>query len=783
MNDVLVHPDLSSNSKALLFSFVRTYNGGALPPLTPEQEAAAFQASLRRGKGDQLKPPNFSFTNIPLEELEPFQHPASLVLDDVQGAPEPEVGSEPEGFDIQAFSLRRQSSPNVICSPFGFSKTDPPIRPFSSYRHEEILAAPEFILEKSTLPSGAIENIKCVILHGVNLDKKQVKALPTLLASYINVEVLVLNKLGPYTKHMKGRLKCPRIRTLDLANNSLDSFGRLLDLISGLTRLESLNIEGNPSLHASLPLDYTIRLVGSCPYMEVLNGKSLDVETRFQGISMYGPKQMRHDLPRIRWQLVLDSIPEVKQQMSHNLALAAVGEFAPLDLSYVVKLALPSCKLPYFNVCGFSSLEELDLSSNFIETLRNQGLEHADRLRVFDLRDNLIGRREELKVFGLVPLLRVVMLQGNKLKNYRSRLIYETRFLKGSNRVGGLLTVDREEVSIMERCGALLMWGTSAERRRVDDVRWAAILRLCYGAHQLATVPGLLQGVRRLLLLRQEVPSLDLAQFTNLEVADLAGIALFKVTGLDTLTRLRVLNLANNPSLKSTPVFQQISGLSSLESFSFFVVGGTHKRSPQSKTYRSKVITRLIFANRRLQVVDEQPIMLEERIAAYKNSGAPAPLMEQYRFNLVLTLNCTIGNPGRDYHFDAVLPGQQYQPRDITILRRMAGWGIVSEAANFQPFQALVELDLSGNRIQNLLELGLQGLALLRVICLHNNEIDTPLAAVAELMLGWPSLEVITLRSNPCMRTDDDRLKLIGLIPSFRMPVSFTLLFDHANMI
>lgn len=85
---------------------------------------------------------------------------------------------------------------------------------------------------------------------------------------------------------------------------------------------------------------------------------------------------------------------------------------------------------------------------------------------------------------------------------------------------------------------------------------------------------------------------------------------------------------------------------------------------------------------------------MTERCEAYRAIGATNEQVEVYRFHLALNLNCTLPW-NRRYHYTEVEIGNQYDPSSITVLRRMNGHGLISQAMNFKRFVSLEELNLS----------------------------------------------------------------------------------------
>lgn len=68
----------------------------------------------------------------------------------------------------------------------------------------------------------------------------------------------------------------------------------------------------------------------------------------------------------------------------------------------LTKIEIVNAFLTVFHVGEFKNLELLDLSNNKITNIRGCGLEHCDRLKVLNLKNNLIIKKENLKALWYV---------------------------------------------------------------------------------------------------------------------------------------------------------------------------------------------------------------------------------------------------------------------------------------------------------------------------------------------------------------------------------------------
>lgn len=63
----------------------------------------------------------------------------------------------------------------------------------------------------------------------------------------------------------------------------------------------------------------------------------------------------------------------------------------------ITTIELVNCNLTIFHVGDMKNLLNLNLSGNKITDIRGNGLEHLLKLKVLNLKDNLISKKENLK--------------------------------------------------------------------------------------------------------------------------------------------------------------------------------------------------------------------------------------------------------------------------------------------------------------------------------------------------------------------------------------------------
>ncbi len=415
-----------------------------------------------------------------------------------------------------------------------------------------------------------------------------------------------------------------------------------------------------------------------------------------------------------------------------------------------------------FHVKPFVNLELLDLSDNAISNVVDSGISFCEMLRVCDLRQNAIAKRDQLVAFQFNLELKQLILIGNevtKLKDYRSFVIASTRACFGSNFAPGILELDNVKVTLEERCAAVEQHAQKTVD--VDVMRWQLTCVDFFGRAQLENQAGL---AKYCILPDKMLVVAVLDHLVNLRVLDLSRNNLTSLTGLERLSHLIYLDLSNNPKLQLPQVLQQLT-CSSLQQVMFFVDDSkSHARfDPTKPSYRNQVLSALLLQNPQLNYVDEILVSPLERVETYARSGATD--VEVYRFRLACALQAM--KLPRILHPAHLDPERKPYRFDVVVsLTNLADFGLT--VANFSPFVALKEICLRNNKLTDVTEMGLRGLSNLKKLDLTNNQIRTPLSVLASFLDELPSLQLVALSGNPCLRTTEDRSKLISLIPCMK---------------
>ncbi|GAM21569.1 hypothetical protein SAMD00019534_047440 [Acytostelium subglobosum LB1] len=744
IKDSLIHSPKQPRKRSFQLSFSDPV---ILPPPLPA--ISANEELFYQPRTEYAINPFSFYHNKDDEDDEPVPVPDLNVLEtELPVIPEPQEGLHPLGFDGMTFGSRREQHQVVDVTPRFMSGKSHPMRTYNQTPPQERVIS---LQELNTSVNVTLLSYVCIADFPMTTKTK--KVLWKRLSMCPLLETLILKNIGIGCIGKKGT-RFPNLRFCDVSQNRISSFRSIRKVIKYSPNLEVFNLLGNPVCRD----DYQLHLVAKLLVLETINQKQMTIDERIRGITLYGTSSEKSVIETTRWRLHLDDLAEVRAMRPVHTG------WLPQNIRHLV---LQNSMLRYFYVGNMPNLNHLDLSSNMLTDISKAGLEKCNHLFYTNFRGNLLAKPDTINVYELTPSMRFVILDGNRLEGYRLRLIYITRDLKGTNRMCGLVQIDDVAVTKEERIKAIEAF-EPANPAAAASYRWRMTLIERFGHKQLQTIPDYLTKVKGIQFARLNLSACDISMFISVQVMDLSGNHLSSLNGLQNLKFVRILHLHDNPELDTSIVLQQLTHTDTLESFTFYVNNTpTVQRSQTSMEYRALILQLLVPKNRNLLLVDNAPITFYERVDAYGRAGFPREVVEKYRFFLALTVNCTRAQ-NRGIHPDQVEIGKQYDPTLITVMRRLRGWNMVTEAINFSFFPLLTELDLEQNRIVDIAPIGLNNLPHLKRLSLVNNCITSPLPVVGQLLEHLTNLEIFAIRGNPIMQTQQDRLMLIGHVPSMR---------------
>lgn len=592
------------------------------------------------------------------------------------------------------------------------------------------------------------------------LNQVQIKQLGTQLSKFKNAQVLGLQNAGVTSL---DRFNLPRLLFCDLSENRIRQLSTLEAFCSRSPFLQALNVMGNPvaqtsKWHNALPerTSPAWRLLLHMPDLTVLNNEHLSVSWHLAAAQMKGATPEHLERARVM---------EFGAALSARVDLSAMDRWDPASIRV---LNLGECELTTFHVKPFRNLVLLDLSHNSLTTLSGCGLEFCERLEAMSLTGNPLRKNLDLAPLTFLYSLRVLLMDSTPfytVKNYRLRVIYATRNLRGTDKCGGLQKLDNDPITLDERIQALATVG-KAKKAELPSHRWQMALRLQFGNAQMAR-EDFGSSIRELVMPDLNLAEVDVTPFKDtLEVLRMPGNALRGAgpTGLRQLSKLRVLDIGCNRGIKPDRVLRELTAapLTELRRVDF---APDPEKVTEKKWFRWVVA--LVPHNSYLTAVQGRVPTFAERVEGAKKpplslSGAA---LEQYRLELAITCSATPPSD-RAYLPADCKPDVQFRPRDVRELLRLAGLGLVDGVLNLAPFEGLEKLNLAGNKLRDVSDVGLEKLPRLRLLDLRDNQLRTKPSALGRLFNGMPALEAVAVRGNPVTkRLQRARIEIIGSMP------------------
>lgn len=233
----------------------------------------------------------------------------------------------------------------------------------------------------------------------LNLSYSEIKYLD--FGSFRNIEKLNLshNYITIETILDSNLCECNKLSILDLSyNNIQDIEGNSLgNYLSSITSLKYLNIEKNPICP---------KINSWISFMTTFIG-IVDVSCKFQSINGH--------------KLTLDDRVKIISRQSHNEEISEGYKCLYLlskistNFSSIHSVSLPNCNLSVLTpIMEIDKLFYLDLSSNNIKTLLNQGFEKLTELKYLNIKNNYITNLDEIKcVLCKLPKLEKLYIKNS----------------------------------------------------------------------------------------------------------------------------------------------------------------------------------------------------------------------------------------------------------------------------------------------------------------------------------------------------------------------------------
>jgi Leucine-rich repeat (LRR) protein len=720
-------------------------NGATMPVRTePPPGSAPSQAQEVSKKFDFSYDRNraFTFPELPLPQSSAVSI-FEVKKNEIENAPsERETGIFDRDFNMDAYNRERGDIRFVKYVPSIFTRKN--LRPMDQF------AGSERVMDMRSFLSPSIHPAQITFLsisgESLSLSGRNRAELVTRVQHFVNLEVLQLTALGLRNVENLG---FQHLLFASFVNNQISETSGVLRFCMNCNVLKQADFRLNPVTEKKAFRD---KIIAQAQHILVLNNTRVELKHRFEALKSFGSESDRHYFDYLKW----------------DSRICDIKEFARLpqwDPTLVVNLNLQNLQLHVLHVGEFVNMKELNVSNNWLQSLTGFGLERCNRLQTFDLRKNHLSDPHELHVFHYMPSILSIFLAGNKFTcNYKQQLIVVTRYLPGTQLSQGVQVIDGQKVTLHDKLQAFR--DPSSGVRGVDFEHWKCLLIHCYG-HRNMQQADFFSRLRMIDLGNKGGLPLTYASvegLASLEWLDLSLHNLRDITGLETCHSLRVVILAGNASLDLKKTLWQFSFMKHLEAVSLY--SPEHKMS-SLPTYRIDVLRAVIFNSRSFSMLDGHPVHVEERVQAHNIDGSELRT-HAYRARLCLIQN-VLGAKNRAFHPDEVTPGVVYQPHEVQELVCMAKLGIVHSLAfpslqDIRLFVNLLKLNIKGNKIKTLHNMGLENLTKLVVFDFTENEVSDKIKDVAVILNTMISLSILACRKNPFMENASDRITLIGLL-------------------
>ena len=152
-------------------------------------------------------------------------------------------------------------------------------------------------------------------------------------------------------------------------------------------------------------------------------------------------------------------------------------------------------------------------------------------------------------------------------------------------------------------------------------------------------------------------------------------------------------------------------------------------------------------------------------IVNHKNNripdGASETEVSLYSFNLAIQLSCRKLD-ARNYAYDHVKNLENLRLNKVVSLLQSCRLSLTNDVVKLDACISLKILNLSGNELTTVSNLGLEKLESLQCLDLANNKISDSIKDLGKVFNKLQGLEILVLKGNPCMAAKQKRASLIG---------------------
>jgi Leucine-rich repeat (LRR) protein len=666
----------------------------------------------------------------------------NMIEEDVQNyKKEPQTGLHPQGFNEDEFSSTRKNPKKIPCTNFIPSKFGPQLPPLKRY---EYFTRQETVASLQDLFTCSADPISLISLQNFQLDFNNFAAK---INKFYKTQVLVLRNIQLQT--MMG-VRLPYLRVCDLKTNVINSTSLITPFLESSPHLEHLSVLENRLMYEP---KWKEKILVHSLKLKSLNGVPISFQEKQQAILAVGTAQQKKQFSMLKWDWTINQVVERLQ-------------LTVWDPSIITKLSLANADLHEIHVGSLIMLQILDVNHNQIVSIAGAGLERLDHLQEIDFSYNLISDMDCLSVLGFIPNLKSVKANNNPLpqSEYKKRIIFITCNMKGTNRCPGLVTLNDETITIDQRIDAAQFY-QDFDAKQTNALRWNYAIIQLYGHRQLRNITDFVKLVKKMSMSNCGLNYVDLRSFVSLQYVDLSKNNITKVSGLLFLKALKYLDLSGNPQL---PVDDVNTYLGRLHKLRHVLLAPDLSKVNKRDESRAKILLKLIKNNHKLFALDNILISPSERMDLAKSLDLSKYELDKYYVHLAI-VNQIVLFLDRNYHDASILPGKIYDSKTVPLLR-FANMQFPQGGFEFKHFTGLTRLDLSGNKITLITDIGLQSCKNLEVLDFSRNEVDNSIAEIAGLLNNFHELEILAMAENPvCTKKSGYRISLMKKLDTMKL--------------
>eukprot|EP00818_Percolomonas_sp_WS_P004518 CAMPEP_0117439946 /NCGR_PEP_ID=MMETSP0759-20121206/2823_1 /TAXON_ID=63605 /ORGANISM="Percolomonas cosmopolitus, Strain WS" /LENGTH=2140 /DNA_ID=CAMNT_0005231669 /DNA_START=203 /DNA_END=6621 /DNA_ORIENTATION=- len=680
----------------------------------------------------------------------------------------PRRGLHPSSLKMQIYEKHRASRRFLDYTPRFFRMNQnklEPLKDFSKYKTSESIRNINDFQKRNR------SQVKLIHIENVDLASLGPSKFKVLINNFCSTEILVLRNCEVNCELLDTITELSHLRVLDVVMNDVKDYRSFIRLLDVCPHLQMLQAQHNPCFNEDAQSDKNSQqhtqeriiahLLGKKAqqlfHLEVLNNSRITPEVIRSAVQLVGVEEQQQALRFLEFDTAFS-------------ALCKKISMKEWDPGKITSLNLSGTGIQEFHVGSLFSLRKLNVDKNAIQTLSGCGLEQLTHLKFLDFSHNDISDLSCFETLQYCPSLLHVVSHSNpypKDDDHRLKIIYHTRFVKGTNNSPGIWKVDSTEVSISQRMDAVNRYGRH-NQQKLRDYHMELVLIHKFGHHELRCIDNFARRLRKMILSNQELTYIDLTNFRGLEYLDMHNNVLRDVANLDLLKRLKFLNLAGNSYLNDDRLTAQLKKLSNLRHLILKKVSDGSDSRSRLRDYRVRKLSQLLDNHPMMVALDSIKISIDERVDAMKENGATSYQLKQYAFS-ALIMEQIVQTKKRSYAVRRVAPGVLYYPSDVTELH-LSGVGLVDFGCDFSPFVNLELLDISDNDIVDIEKIGLTKCHKLRVLDMRNNKLQYKIRTeFVPIMDCFPDLEVLAVAGNPMdLKKESQRIKFLKGLKSMQ---------------